>query len=87
MEADVLVNRGKNSYFCLLKLLKYDVSVGLIHIESHLLRFITPMNTTAKKRRGAVMGVVKRSQMNQLISKDKSLRGFTFAIRFFYISK
>lgn len=85
LEADVLVNRGKYSYFCLLKLLKYDVSVGLIHIESHLLRFITPINTTNKKRRGVTSGVVKRSQMAQLITKDKSLRGFTFAIRFFYI--
>ena len=31
------------------------------------------------------MGVVKRSQMDQVISHNKSLRGFTFAIRFYYI--
>lgn len=85
LEADVLVNRGKNAYFSLLKLLKYDTSVGLIHLESHLLRFITPTNSNSKKHRGLSIGVVKRSTMSQLITRGKSLRGFTFAIRFYYI--
>lgn len=85
LEADVLVNRGKYSYFSLLKLLKYDPQVGLIHLESHLLRFITPTNSSSKKHRGTVIGVVKRSQMSQMVSRAKSLRGFSFAIRFHYI--
>lgn len=85
LEADVLVNRGRYSFFALLKLLKYDTNVGLIHLESHLLRFITPTNSNGKKHRGLSIGVVKRSQMDQLISHGKSLRGFTFAIRFYYI--
>ncbi|HNX16649.1 MAG TPA: hypothetical protein PKO28_04795, partial [Bacilli bacterium] len=42
LEADVLVNRGKSSYFSLLKLLKYDANIGLIHLESILLKYITP---------------------------------------------
>lgn len=87
VEADVLVDRGKASYFSLLKLLKYDPNIGLIHLESHLLKFITPLNSTGKKRRGLVTGVVKRSVISQIISKEKSLRGYTFAIRFFYIQK
>lgn len=85
LEADILVNRGRDSLFSLLKLLKFDPAVGLIHLESHLLRFITPTNSNGKKRKGLTMGVVKRSTMDQLISKNKSLRGFTFAIRFYYI--
>ena len=85
LEADVLVNRGRYSFFSLLKLLKYDASVGLIHVESHLLRFITPTNSNSRKHKGLAIGVVKRSQMDQIISRGKSLRGFTFAIRFFYI--
>ena len=84
LEADVLVNRGKSTYFSLLKLLKYDPQVGIIHIESHILRYITPQNYSSKKK-GVLTGVVKRSQMKSVISKGKSLRGFTFAIRFFYI--
>ena len=85
VEADVLINRGRIPYFSLLKLLKFDTASGLIHIESYLLRYITPTNASNKKRRGITLGVVKRSQMLNMISKNKSLRGFTFAIRFFYI--
>ena len=84
LEADVLVNRGKATYFSLLKLIKYDPKVGVIHIESHILRYITPTNFSSKKK-GALSGVVKRSTMKGVIAKGKSLRGFTFAIRFFYI--
>ena len=87
VEADVLINRGKASYFSLLKLLKYDPAIGLIHLESHLLKFITPLNYANKKRHGISTGVVKRSVIGQTISKEKSLRGYTFAIRFFYIQK
>ena len=84
LEADVLVNRGKATYFSLLKLIKYDPKVGVIHLESHILRYITPTNFSSKKK-DALSGVVKRSTMQGVIKKSKSLRGFTFAIRFFYI--
>ena len=84
LEADVVLNKGKATYFSLLKLLKYDPKVGIIHLESHILRYITPLNYSSKKK-GALVGVVKRSYMKGIISKNKSLRGFTFAIRFFYI--
>ena len=85
LEADVMVNRGRIAYFSLLKLVKFDQKTGLIHIESYLLRYITPSNASNKKRRGVTLGVVKRSQMFNLIAKNKSVRGFSFAIRFFYI--
>ena len=84
LEADVVVNRGKATYFSLLKLIKYDPKVGIIHLESHILRYITPTNYSSKKK-DALSGVVKRSTMQGVIKKTKSLRGFTFAIRFFYI--
>jgi len=84
LEADVVLNKGKATYFSLLKLLKYDPKVGIIHLESHILRYITPLNYSSKKK-GALVGVVKRSYMKGIISKNKSLRGFTFTIRFFYI--
>lgn len=84
LEADVLVNRGRATYFSLLKLIKYDPKVGVIHIESHILKYITPTNFSSKNK-GALTGVVKRSVIKGIIDKNKSLRGFTFAIRFFYI--
>ena len=84
LEADVVVNRGKATYFSLLKLIKYDPKVGVIHIESHILRYITPSNFSPSKS-NVLTGVVKRSVMKNIITKGKSLRGFTFAIRFFYV--
>ena len=86
LEADVVVNKGKATYFSLLKLIKYDPKIRIIHLESHILRYITPINFATKKK-GALSGVVKRSVMKSVISKTKSLRGFTFAIRFFYIRR
>ena len=86
LEADVVVNHGKNTFFSLLKLLKYDPNEGVIHIESFILKYITPNNVPNKKKKKATFtGVVKRSTMESLIVKEKSLKGFTFAIRFYYI--
>ena len=86
IEADVLVNHGRNTYFSLLKLLKYDPNEGVIHLESFILKYITPNNSSNKKKKKSILsGVVKRSTMESLILKEKSLKGFTFAIRFYYI--
>ena len=87
LEADVLVNHGKFTYFSLLKLLKYDPNEGIIHLESFILKYITPNNSSSKKKKkkAAYTGVVKRSTMESLVVKEKSLKGFTFAIRFYYI--
>ena len=86
LEADVIVNHGRTTYFSLLKLMKYDPNEGVIHIESFILKYITPNNASNKKKKKALFtGVVKRSTMESLIVKEKSLKGFTFAIRFYYI--
>ena len=86
LEADVVINHGRNTYFSLLKLLKYDPNEGIIHLESFILKYITPNNSSNKKKKKALFtGVVKRSTMESLILKEKSLKGFTFAIRFYYI--
>ena len=89
IEADVLVNHGRFTYFSLLKLLKYDPNEGVIHLESFILKYITPNNAPNKKKNKKALytGVVKRSTMESLIVKEKSLKGFTFAIRFFYIKQ
>ena len=85
LEADVLINRSKGFCFSLLRLVDYKREVGLIHLESHLLKYITPINAQKKKNdaRGPI-GIVKRSQIMQTINRNKSLSGFTYCIRFFY---
>ncbi len=83
LEVDVLTDKGNNSYFSLLKLLKYNAVEGIIHCESHILKYISP-ELAQKKTKGIPTGVVKRSTMHDLISKEKSTKGYTYAIRFFY---
>ena len=87
LEVDITTDNGKGSYFSLLKLNKYNPDIGVIHVESHILKHITPTNTLTRKKRGPIHGVVKRSSMESIISREKSLSGFTFAIRFFYLKQ
>ena len=86
LEADVLINKTNKVCFSLLRLLEYNREIGLIHLESHLLKYITPLNEPKKKTNAkkAPTGIVKRSQIMQLINKNKALSGFTYCIRFFY---
>lgn len=87
LEADVLLDKGKTPYYSILKLLKYNREQGLIHLESRLLRFITPNNAPKKikTKNNVPLGLVKRSVIESMVVHNRSLRGFTFAIRFFYI--
>ena len=85
LEADVLLRNRKVPAFSLLKLVKYDPAIGILHIESHLLRYITPTHYVAKKKnKNIIQGVVKRGVIESYILKNKSLKGYTFAIRFIY---
>ena len=85
LEADILINNGKKPCFSLLKLIKYNPDKGLVHIESRILKYITPNNAPkAKKSKKTPTGIVKRSQILQMVNKNKSLRGYTYDIRFFY---
>ncbi len=86
LEADVLLNHNHSICFSLLRLIEYKPEVGLIHLESHLLKYITPLNAPKKKNEGkkSPTGIVKRSQIMTLINRNKSLSGYTYCIRFFY---
>ena len=89
LEVDVLVDKAKTTYYSILKLLKYNREEGLIHLESHLLKYITPNNASNKSRNKKAIptGMVKRSIIESMVVHNRSLRGFTFAIRFFYIKQ
>lgn len=87
IEADIVANHGRNNYFSVLRLLKYDQDVGLIHVEGHVFRYISPNNFTLKKfkRPSNSYGLVEKNAFGSMINKRKSLKGFTYAIRFFYL--
>ena len=87
LEVDVLVDKARTTYYSILKLLKYNREEGLIHLESHLLKYITPNNAPNKSRnkKSIPTGMVKRSVIENMVMHNRSLRGFTFAVRFFYI--
>ena len=88
LEADVLVNNSKKVYFSLLRLLEYNPKVGLIHLESHVLKYITPLNAVKKKNDNRTpTGIVKRSQIASMIKNFKALSGYTYCIRFFYTAQ
>lgn len=86
LEADVLLNNSKKPYFSLLRLLKYNSEKGLVHLESRVLKYITPNNAPKIKqnKRKVPTGIVKRSVISSLVNKNKSLRGYSYCIRFFY---
>lgn len=85
LEADVLINGSRKVYFSLLRLLEYKPESGLIHLEDHILKYITPINAPKKKNDNRTpSGIVKRSQIMGLINHNKSLSGYTYCIRFFY---
>ena len=85
LEADVVVNNSKKTYFSLLRLIGYNPQVGLIHLEAHILKYITPLNAPKKKNETHnPVGIVKRSQIMHIINHNKALSGFSYGIRFFY---
>lgn len=83
LEVDMISEKGRGSHFSLLKLLKYNAVEGIIHAESCTLKYISP-SLSQKKTKGLPIGLVKRSTMEEIITKEKSTKGYTFAIRFFY---
>lgn len=85
LEADILLNNNRKLCFTLLRLLDYNPEVGLIHLESHILKYITPINAPKKKNDNRTpTGIVKRSQILSIVNHNKSLSGYSFCIRFFY---
>ena len=86
LEADVIINNIHRICFSLLRLLDYKPDVGLIHLESHLLKYITPLNAPKKHidNKKVPSGIVKRSQIMQMINRNKALSGFTYCLRFYY---
>ena len=85
IEADIIAGHGRENYFSLLQLLKYDSVAGVVHVESHMMKYITPNNNALKVKHGINYGVVDKNTVQNLVNTQKAAKGFTYAIRFFYI--
>ena len=80
LEISVIVHRNRKKYFTLLQATKIDYTHQIIHLESHLLRF---MNVSRSKRN--MEGFYKFSTQIALSAalKDKPNRGFTCCVKFY----
>ena len=80
LEISVIVRRNRKKYFTLLQVTKIDYEHQIIHLESHLLRF---MNVSRSKRNNE--GFYKFSTQTGLSAalKAKPNRGFTCCVKFF----
>ena len=87
LEIDVMLDKGRQASFSLLKLVKYNAKTGVIHLESHLLKYIAPNNKSIKKNTLHTPRVVKRSTIANIFNKGKTVFGYTFNIRFFCTRK
>ena len=85
LEVDVVSRRSKKSYFSILKKIKFDSKVGLLHLESHIMVYTSPSTEIIKKNRGVLVGHVNKEDVKAIIEKQKSLTGYTFCTRFFYL--
>ncbi|MCD8203853.1 MAG: EAL domain-containing protein [Coprobacillus sp.] len=88
LQADIHVKGSKTPYFSLLKLLHYDKESGLIHLESHILKYITPANSEKKKKtyKGKT-GLTDEATISKTINNMKKPTGYSFCIRFFHIKQ
>lgn len=80
LEISVIVHRNRKKYFTLLQVTKIDYANQVIHLESHLLRF---MNVSRSRRNHE--GFYKFSTQTGLSAtlKQKPNRGFTCCVKFF----
>lgn len=86
IEVDMVSSRGRSIYFSVLKKIKFDPKVGLLHLESHLMKYIVPhVNSATHNKQKHTKGLLTNGEMRTLVLKQKSASGYTFCIRFFYI--
>jgi len=80
LEISVIVHRNRKKYFTLLQVTKIDYANQIIHLESHLLRF---MNVSRSRRNNE--GFYKFSTQTALSNalREKPNRGFTCCVKFY----
>ncbi|MCD8195111.1 MAG: hypothetical protein LUD22_02305 [Coprobacillus sp.] len=87
LQADIIIEHGRSSYFSLLKFLHYDESKGLLHLESHILKYITPVHSASRSLQEGKNGIISRDVVSKQINESKNTKGFTFSIRLFFLKQ
>lgn len=80
LEISVIVHRNRKKYFTLLQVTKIDYENQIIHLESHLLKF---MNVSRSRRNNEGFYKFSNQLALQRALKEKPNRGFTICLRFF----
>ncbi|MCD8204647.1 MAG: EAL domain-containing protein [Coprobacillus sp.] len=88
LQADIHIKKDKTNYFSLLKFLHYDKESGLIHLESHILKYITPLNSPKKKKsyKGKT-GITDQNTISKQINSMKHTGGYAYCVRFFHLKQ
>jgi|GEM_PF-1264359 len=81
LEAQAVLRQSKRTMFSVLETVKVDAEAKIIHLNSFLLRYLTPRKGR-KQHRGS--NVITLPEANHRLEKSQANRGATYLIRFFY---
>jgi len=81
LEARALIHATKNTYFSVLEVTNLDVEKKIIHLNSYLLRYLSPKRGHARK---SANNVISMTDASHRLEKASSNRGATYLIRFYY---
>ena len=80
LEISVIVHRNRKKYFTLLQVTKIDYENQIIHLESHLLKF---MNVSRSRRNNEGFYKFSTELALSRALKERPNRGFTVVLRFY----
>lgn len=72
--------------FALIKLLSYKEDLGVLHLELQILKSITP-TSNVRKNSTAFIGKQTMGTVTKMVNKNRSSKGYTFAVRFSFFNK
>ncbi len=81
LEARAMIKKTKKTHFSVLEVTKVDVAMRVIHLNSYLLRYLTPKKGRYQKQHH---NVINLQEANTRLQKASSNRGATYMIRFYY---
>ena len=81
LEVRATINSSKKTYFSVLEVTNVDYKTKTIHLNSYILRYLSPKKGMARRYSSNVISV---EEANHRLQKTASNRGATYLIRFFY---
>ena len=81
LEARALIHATKKTYFSVLEVTKLDIDQKTIHLNSYLLRYLTPKKGHSRHQSD---NVISMGEASHRLDKASAIRGATYLIRFYY---